>query len=300
MPKDRVRQFHLAGHSDLGGHLIDTHDHPIVAPVWDLYRAAVAQFGAVPTMIERDDNIPALSELVAELQHRPRPRRRCTAGGVMPRQPDAAASPATRLRQLQRDMQSHLLGEPSSMPMPSWMRRPCHGRPIGHLSQCLSSQADRRARRHLPRSACIARRRGLRRAGRGIRGRPPFRASLDPMVRRRTRGILWPGARPMPNSPFWRRSRCSNGHWRRSSTRRTPNLNRARHSPPSTRRHGRELRFELHPSLRRLHLHWNTVAVWQAMSHDETPPRPGVRRASGAVAAMAAGSAELFSFHDGR
>jgi uncharacterized protein (UPF0276 family) len=68
MPKDRVRQFHLAGHSDLEGHLIDTHDHPIVEPVWDLYCAAVAQFGAVPTMIERDENIPPLGELVAELQ----------------------------------------------------------------------------------------------------------------------------------------------------------------------------------------------------------------------------------------
>ncbi len=68
IPTDRVRQFHLAGHSDLGGHLIDTHDHPIVEPVWNLYCAAVAQFGAVPTMIERDDNIPPLGELVAELQ----------------------------------------------------------------------------------------------------------------------------------------------------------------------------------------------------------------------------------------
>jgi hypothetical protein len=67
MPTARVRQFHLAGHSDMGGHLIDTHDQPIVAPVWDLYREAVARFGAVPTMIERDDNIPALGELVAEL-----------------------------------------------------------------------------------------------------------------------------------------------------------------------------------------------------------------------------------------
>jgi uncharacterized protein len=67
MPKSRVRQFHLAGHSNMGGHLIDTHDHPIVAPVWDLYAQAVAQFGEVPTMIERDDNIPALSELVDEL-----------------------------------------------------------------------------------------------------------------------------------------------------------------------------------------------------------------------------------------
>ena len=67
MPKARVRQFHLAGHSDMEGHLIDTHDHPIAPPVWDLYRAALTEFGAVPTMIERDDNIPALSELVAEL-----------------------------------------------------------------------------------------------------------------------------------------------------------------------------------------------------------------------------------------
>jgi uncharacterized protein (UPF0276 family) len=67
IPKHRVRQFHLAGHSDMGGHLIDTHDHPIVPPVWDLYGAAIAHFGAIPTMIERDDNIPSLGELVAEL-----------------------------------------------------------------------------------------------------------------------------------------------------------------------------------------------------------------------------------------
>jgi uncharacterized protein len=76
MPKDRVRQFHLAGHSDMGDHLIDTHDHPIAAPVWDLYAEAVAHFGAVPTMIERDDNIPPLGELVAELD-----RARAIAAG---------------------------------------------------------------------------------------------------------------------------------------------------------------------------------------------------------------------------
>jgi uncharacterized protein (UPF0276 family) len=67
IPPSRVRQFHLAGHSNMGGHLIDTHDHPIVAPVWELYSQALTQFGDVPTMIERDDNIPELSELVAEL-----------------------------------------------------------------------------------------------------------------------------------------------------------------------------------------------------------------------------------------
>ncbi len=67
VPKERVRQFHLAGHSDMGGHLIDTHDHPIAPAVWDLYGKAVASFGPVPTMIERDDDIPPLHELVAEL-----------------------------------------------------------------------------------------------------------------------------------------------------------------------------------------------------------------------------------------
>jgi uncharacterized protein (UPF0276 family) len=67
IPPARVRQFHLAGHSDMDGHLIDTHDHPIIAPVWDLYAKALTRFGDVPTMIERDDNIPALSELIDEL-----------------------------------------------------------------------------------------------------------------------------------------------------------------------------------------------------------------------------------------
>ena len=67
LPRERIRQIHLAGHSNHGDHLIDTHDHPIVAEVWDLYAAAVKMFGPVPAMIERDDNIPPLEELVAEL-----------------------------------------------------------------------------------------------------------------------------------------------------------------------------------------------------------------------------------------
>ena len=67
LPRERIRQIHLAGHSNHGDHLIDTHDHPIAADVWDLYAAAVRLFGPVPTMIERDDNIPPLAELVAEL-----------------------------------------------------------------------------------------------------------------------------------------------------------------------------------------------------------------------------------------
>ena len=67
IPVARVRQFHLAGHSHCGSHIIDTHDAPIVDPVWDLYRDAVLRFGNVATMIERDDHIPPLAELVGEL-----------------------------------------------------------------------------------------------------------------------------------------------------------------------------------------------------------------------------------------
>lgn len=67
LPKDRVRQIHLAGHEHNGDHIVDTHDAPVAEPVWDLYRAAVARFGAVPTMIERDANIPPFADLVEEL-----------------------------------------------------------------------------------------------------------------------------------------------------------------------------------------------------------------------------------------
>lgn len=63
----RVRQIHLAGHMNCGRYLVDTHDAPVPPVVWDLYAAAAQRFGAVPAMIERDANIPALSELVNEL-----------------------------------------------------------------------------------------------------------------------------------------------------------------------------------------------------------------------------------------
>ena len=68
IPAERVQQIHLAGHEDNGSHIIDTHDHPVIDPVWRLYGEAVRRCGAVSTMIERDDNIPPLAELLAELE----------------------------------------------------------------------------------------------------------------------------------------------------------------------------------------------------------------------------------------
>jgi hypothetical protein len=67
IPVNRVKQIHLAGHFDRGDIIIDTHDRALIPAVLDLYRHAVGRFGPVATMIERDEHIPALGELVAEL-----------------------------------------------------------------------------------------------------------------------------------------------------------------------------------------------------------------------------------------
>jgi hypothetical protein len=61
----RVGQIHLAGHSDAGTHLVDTHDHPVPEPVWDLLRVALERCGRVSTLIEWDALIPEFEELTA-------------------------------------------------------------------------------------------------------------------------------------------------------------------------------------------------------------------------------------------
>jgi hypothetical protein len=68
VPADRVGQIHLAGHSDMGTYLFDTHDGPVITPVWDLYRLAVRHCGRVSTLIEWDDKIPAFEVLCGEAE----------------------------------------------------------------------------------------------------------------------------------------------------------------------------------------------------------------------------------------
>jgi len=63
VPADRVVQYHLAGHSDHGAYLLDTHDHPVRDEVWALYERAARRFGAVSALVEWDDNIPEFAEL---------------------------------------------------------------------------------------------------------------------------------------------------------------------------------------------------------------------------------------------
>ena len=68
VPAHRVQQFHLAGHTDYGNYVIDTHDHPVTSSVWSLYEEALKLFGPVSSMIERDDRMPPFEELLDELK----------------------------------------------------------------------------------------------------------------------------------------------------------------------------------------------------------------------------------------
>jgi hypothetical protein len=66
VPVGKVGEIHLAGYEEDDGLLLDTHGRPVHEPVWELYAQALSRFGPVPTLIEWDNDIPALDVLVAE------------------------------------------------------------------------------------------------------------------------------------------------------------------------------------------------------------------------------------------
>jgi len=73
-PVDRIGEVHLAGHESVtlqleGRKLLDSHGAPVADPVWELYADLLARTGRLPTLIERDNDVPALDELLAELRH---------------------------------------------------------------------------------------------------------------------------------------------------------------------------------------------------------------------------------------
>jgi uncharacterized protein (UPF0276 family) len=76
IPVERVVQFHMAGHSEHGSFLLDTHDHPVREEVWSLYDYALRRFGPVSTLVEWDDNIPEFATLAATAEEA---RRRAQA-----------------------------------------------------------------------------------------------------------------------------------------------------------------------------------------------------------------------------
>lgn len=66
VPADRVAQIHIAGHSTWEKYILDTHDHPVIDPVWELYEKAIARTGHTATLLEWDQHIPSFEEVHAE------------------------------------------------------------------------------------------------------------------------------------------------------------------------------------------------------------------------------------------
>jgi uncharacterized protein (UPF0276 family) len=66
VPAERVAQIHIAGHSRFEKYVLDTHDHPVLDPVWDLYARAIERCGPTATLLEWDDRIPDFAEVHRE------------------------------------------------------------------------------------------------------------------------------------------------------------------------------------------------------------------------------------------
>ena len=80
VPHDRIVQIHLAGHTNLGEYIIDTHRGQVSSPVWDLYRRTLELTGPVSTLIEWDDEIPPFEVVMAEAEEARRVRESVLAG----------------------------------------------------------------------------------------------------------------------------------------------------------------------------------------------------------------------------
>jgi uncharacterized protein (UPF0276 family) len=66
IPAERVAQIHIAGHSKFRKYILDTHDHPVIDPVWKMYEHAIRRIGPTATLLEWDDRIPSFDEVHAE------------------------------------------------------------------------------------------------------------------------------------------------------------------------------------------------------------------------------------------
>jgi uncharacterized protein (UPF0276 family) len=80
VPHDRIVQIHLAGHTNLGAYIIDTHQGEVIDEVWNLYRRTIELTGPVSTLIEWDDEIPTFDVLMAEAEKARAVRERALSG----------------------------------------------------------------------------------------------------------------------------------------------------------------------------------------------------------------------------
>jgi hypothetical protein len=99
-PFEHVVQLHIAGHQHLGTHIVDTHDGPVSAPVWELFRRAWQATGGAATLLEWDDRIPPFAECYAELiraRDHMVPAAAATVSAAAPEGPERVSNPTAFL-----------------------------------------------------------------------------------------------------------------------------------------------------------------------------------------------------------
>ncbi len=122
IPGGKVGQFHLAGHTDMGKYLFDTHTGRIIDPVWELYDYAMSLYGQVSTLVEWDEDIPEFSVLVSEADRARAIHAKYEAGpsakNVIPENKASEISAGPALPEIERSIKSWIQPEGSRKDCP--------------------------------------------------------------------------------------------------------------------------------------------------------------------------------------
>ncbi len=128
LPLNKVAQIHLSGHSNMGTHIIDTHDDHVVDEVWSLYRYVINKAGhTINTMIEWDDKIPEFEVLYAELEKAKQAAKDAQNYGILPQleeiNPSTTPVIVTSLSESQTRMQNAIIaGSEFDSAPENWIR----------------------------------------------------------------------------------------------------------------------------------------------------------------------------------
>lgn len=119
IPHERILQIHVAGHSNYGKYIIDTHVGPLIDPVLDLYRETIRLAGPISTLLEWDDKIPEFSELETEVARVARVR----SEGTAPECPPLEGDVIVREENIQQPLRAWSQGGPSET-LQQWSESP--------------------------------------------------------------------------------------------------------------------------------------------------------------------------------
>ena len=182
-------EIHLAGYNDLGDIVIDDHGSRVHAPVWQVYRHAIARLGPVPTLIEWDTDIPPLDVLLDEAAKAARAQHDARSSASPHERVNDAAHQRERLRQ--QMLLRTLLRDTPPDALQGWMRERATRarRALDAYTANAGASAERALSATFPVHARVARRRVVRAAGARVLACVSAGARRSRMARRIVAGI---------------------------------------------------------------------------------------------------------------